>query len=33
MLDVLASSVRGGGVLDKWLGIGVPERVSNPGPV
>ena len=24
---------RGGGVLDQWLGIGVPLRVSNPDPV
>ena len=23
----------GGGVLDQWLGIGVPLRVSNPDPV
>ena len=23
----------GGGVLDPWLGIGVPLRVSNPDPV
>ena len=23
----------GGGVLDQWLGIGVPMRVSNPDPV
>ena len=22
-----------GGVLDQWLGIGVPLRVSNPDPV
>ena len=29
-LDVL---VPGGGVLDQWLGIGVPLRVSNPDPV
>ena len=24
---------RGGGVLDQWLDIGVPLRVSNPDPV
>ena len=23
----------GGGVLDPWVGIGVPLRVSNPDPV
>ena len=26
-------ATRGGGVLDQWLGIGVPLRVSNPDPV
>ena len=26
-------NIPGGGVLDQWLGIGVPLRVSNPDPV
>ena len=28
-----APAYPGGGVLDQWLGIGVPLRVSNPDPV
>ena len=27
------NTTRGGGVLDPWLGVGVPLRVSNPDPV
>ena len=31
--DNLILKPGGGGVLDQWLGIGVPLRVSNPDPV
>ena len=30
---LLGSLPGGGGVLDQWLGIGVPLRVSNPDHV
>ena len=32
-LTLVVGPPPGGGVLDQWLGIGVPLRVSNPDPV